>query len=82
MYFTPDAGYDCSIDETVSLSLPCQWLAKELDLGNKSVEGEFFDDKSRLVAFDPTAGQWHTYSRLMTGHRLIVGASRKMTEIV
>jgi hypothetical protein len=53
-YLNEYAGYDCSIDETVSLSLPSKWLVKELDLGNKGVEGGFFDDKSRLVAFDPS----------------------------
>jgi len=53
-YLHEYAGYDCSIDDTVRLYLPCKWLASELALGNRGTEGEFFDEKSRLIAFDPS----------------------------
>jgi len=54
-YLREYAHNDCSIDDTVSLCLPCKWLASELALGNKGAEGEFRDNKSRLIAFDPSS---------------------------
>ena len=53
-YVQEHKGYDCSIDETISIYLPAKWLADRMDLRWNGVEGHFFDDKGNLVAFDPS----------------------------
>jgi len=47
-------GHDCSIDETINIYLPAEWLAEHMDLSWDGVEGHFYDKKGNLVAFDPS----------------------------
>ena len=53
-YFWESRGYDCSIDNTIYIYLPCKWIVERMSLRWNGVEGHFFDDKGNLVAFDPS----------------------------
>lgn len=48
------SGYDCSIDDTMSIAVPCRWLVQEMDLRWKWPDSVFVDDEGRVVAFDPS----------------------------
>jgi hypothetical protein len=49
-----ETGYDCSIDESYSIYLPCQWLVDEMDLRWNGVEGHFYNEHGELIVFDPS----------------------------
>ena len=53
-YFQESGSYDCSLDETINMMLPCKLLADGMGLRWKGVEGEFLDSSGGLVAFDPS----------------------------
>lgn len=53
-YFWENSGYDCSIDDTIEVYIPCKWLADLLGLQWNGVEGQFVDNKGNLIAFDPS----------------------------
>lgn len=53
-YLQEHGGYDCSIDETIHIYLPAKWLVDHMDLHWNGVEGNFFDNKGNLIAFDPS----------------------------
>lgn len=53
-YSQEDQGFDCSMDEGFLIHLPTKWLADGMDLRWNGVEGNFFDSKGELVAFDPS----------------------------
>ena len=53
-YMQEDSGYDCSIDDTTAIYLPCKWLADHMGLQWNGVDGQFFDRGGRLTAFDPS----------------------------
>jgi hypothetical protein len=46
--------YDCSIDDTISIYLPAKWLLDYMDLSWNGIEGQFFNRKRELIAFDPS----------------------------
>jgi hypothetical protein len=47
-------NYDCSIDEVISVHTPSKWLSDSLNLKWNGIEGEYFDEKGKLLAFDPS----------------------------
>ena len=49
-----ETGYDCSVDESYSIYLPCQWLVDEMDLRSNGVEGHFYNESGELVVFAPS----------------------------
>ena len=49
-----ETGYDCSIDKSYSIYLPCQWLVDEMDLRWNGVEGHFYNEHGELIVFDPS----------------------------
>lgn len=51
-YLREYSGYDCSMDGTVRIDLPCSFLIEEMELTQRA-EGEWFL-KDQLVAFDPS----------------------------
>ncbi len=53
-YMQEASGYDCSIDDTISIQLPCPWLVQQMRLKWEGAEGQFVDASGRLVAFDPS----------------------------
>jgi len=46
--------HDCSIDETIQIYLPSEWLAEKLDLRWSGHEGHHYDPGGNLAAFDPS----------------------------
>jgi hypothetical protein len=46
--------YDSSIDETIHIYLPAKWIVDRMGLSWNGVEGSFFDQESKLIAFDPS----------------------------
>jgi hypothetical protein len=53
-YFHERAGYDCSIDETISFYLPTKWIVDEMDLSWRGVEGCYYSGSGELAAQDPS----------------------------
>jgi hypothetical protein len=49
-----ETGYDCSIDESYSIYLPCQWLVDEMNLQWNGVAGHFYNEHGELTVFDPS----------------------------
>lgn len=49
-----ERGYDCSIDDTISIYTPCKWLVDRMGLRWNGVEGHFIDIQGNLIAFDPS----------------------------
>lgn len=53
-YSLEDSGFDCSIDESVRVYLPCKWIADRMGLRWKGREGHFYNATGNLIAFDPS----------------------------
>lgn len=54
-YTQSDQEYDCSIDEEgVAVYMPSKWMADNLKLEWRGVDGSFFDEHGELIAFDPS----------------------------
>lgn len=53
-YVWEGSGYDCSLEDTVSVKLPCMWLTKQMGLHWNGEEGYFRDSKERLITIDPS----------------------------
>lgn len=53
-YLCEKSTYDCSVDETISITLPCRWLVEKMNLKMLGRHGEYFDDAGTLIAFDPS----------------------------
>ena len=54
-YSANSGSYDCSIDDSFSLRLPCIELVSFLDLQWTGVGADFLDRDGQCAAFDPTA---------------------------
>ena len=46
--------YDCSIDDTIHIYLPSKSIVDGMGLSWHGVEGSYFDQNSKLIAFDPS----------------------------
>ncbi len=53
-YMQEHGTYDCSIVETIHISLPTRWLVHQMGLRWNGVEGQLFDRQGKLIAFDPS----------------------------
>jgi hypothetical protein len=62
---------DCSVDETVIITLPCRWLVEKMDLQMRGRRGEFFDSTGQLVAFDPSTREAGPGALLMRKESLL-----------
>lgn len=47
-------SFDCSIDESIFIDLPCHFLVEGMNLDWKGIEGSWFDPAGQLVGFDPS----------------------------
>ena len=54
-HLTESSGFDCSVDESFTLQLPCQQLVTELGLYWSGTGADYLDDDGNLAIFDPTA---------------------------
>ena len=53
-YFWEQSGYDCSLDDTISIRLPCKELLEGMGLRWRGREGKFYDTLGDLIAHDPS----------------------------
>lgn len=53
-YFAESSGYDCSIDDTINITIPRKVIVDQMKLHWKGIEGHFYDTAGTLVAFDPS----------------------------
>lgn len=56
-YVWEGSGYDCSLDDTITIQLPCAWLVRRMGLNWNGQEGHFQDNEKRLVALDPSVDE-------------------------
>jgi hypothetical protein len=67
--------YDCSVDESFTISMPSRWLTRQMGLRMIGRYGDFVDAQDRVVAFDPSTRE--------AGHSILlvdVGALREFLE--
>jgi hypothetical protein len=53
-YLCEKGTRDCSVDQTISITLPCRWLVDKMKLTLRGRYGEFFAADGTLIAFDPS----------------------------
>ena len=53
-HLTESGGFDCSVDDSFALQLPCQQLLAGLGLNWSGTGADFVDEDGTLAAFDPT----------------------------
>lgn len=53
-YGRSDGSFDCSIDSSIFINLPCRFLAEGMNLDWKGIEGNWYGDAGQLVACDPS----------------------------
>jgi hypothetical protein len=70
-YARDGQGFDCSIDDGYTIKLPCNLLVDEMKLNWRGVEGEFYDENSNLIAFDPSVRSTGTGALLIRKDRFI-----------
>lgn len=56
-YLWERASFDCSLEDSVGCILPNQWLINALKVDWHGSEGRYFDDKGKLIAFDPSINE-------------------------
>ena len=49
-----ERGYDCSIEDTISMYLPAKWIADKMNLSWSGEEDCYFSSEGQLVAQDPS----------------------------
>ena len=52
--YMQEKGYDCSIDETISIHIPNELIFEEMKLNWHGIAGQYYDQNNNLVAFDPS----------------------------
>lgn len=52
-YLWERGNYDCSIEDSVHIYLPCKWLVEHMELQWDAIEGHFVA-QGNVVAFDPS----------------------------
>jgi hypothetical protein len=53
-YLCEKGTHDCSVNDTISVTLPCRWLVEKMKLKMRGRYCEYFDADGTLVAFDPS----------------------------
>lgn len=53
-YFSELSSSDCSLDDSLRITLPTPWLADQLQLRPTLREGEYVDTGGQVVMFDPS----------------------------
>jgi len=70
VYMQEDANFDCSIDETIHIALPCREIVEALQLESDGKEGKYFNQKANLICQDPSVDEKGPLSLLMEKHAL------------
>lgn len=53
-HFQESQGYDCSVEDAMTIRVPSRWIADGMGLRWAGVEGEFVDAQGNVVARDPS----------------------------
>ena len=53
-YLYESGGYDCSIDESMTIKIPSKWLAEKIDLKWNGIEGQYIDSSGEITTLDPS----------------------------
>jgi hypothetical protein len=53
-YLKESPKYDCSIDDGYKIEVPTKLIADGMDLNWRSIEGNYYDQRGALIAFDPS----------------------------
>ncbi len=53
-YGRESGGFDCSIEETIFIDLPCRFLVESMNLQWRGDEGHWYNEHGSLIAFDPS----------------------------
>lgn len=70
IYLSEGSVYDCSIDESIRINLPCKWLVDNMKLLHRDLDGKFFDQKGDLVIYDPSINSSAPSVLLADKHKL------------
>ena len=54
LWESSDHGYDCSLEESISINLPCKWLVDALKLESWEGNGIYKNRAGRILAYDPS----------------------------
>ena len=52
--YLQERGYDCSIEDSISMYLPAKWIVDKLNLSWCGAEDCYFSSEGQLVAQDPS----------------------------
>lgn len=69
-YMQERGNYDCSIDDTISMYLPAKWIAEQMGLCWRGVEGCYFDRSGDLMTQDPSVGSAGPSALLVNKERM------------
>jgi hypothetical protein len=70
-YGRESGGFDCSIEETIFIDLPCRFLVESMNLQWRGVEGHWFDEHGSLIACDPSVRSQGPRVVLVRRHALV-----------
>ena len=70
-YLKESGSYDCSVDDSYLIYLPCHWLVEQINLRWNGVEGCFFDAQGNLIAFDPSVTEFGSNACLIKREALL-----------
>ena len=71
LYTHEGNGYDCSVDETMHIYLPCKWLVDLMQLHWNGAEGRYFNQEGQLLAMDPSVDDVGPGALLINKYRLL-----------
>ncbi|MBE9223679.1 hypothetical protein IQ215_13325, partial [Cyanobacterium stanieri LEGE 03274] len=74
--------YDCSVDDQRTIYLPCSWLIKKMNLCWNGVEGNFFNQKNDLIAFDPSIKEFGANACLIKREALLEFLNQNNYDII
>ena len=52
--YLQERGYDCSIEDAITVYLPAKWIVDKMNLSWHGEDGSYFDSAGHLVAQDPS----------------------------
>ncbi len=77
-----ERGFDCSIDDSITIMLPTKWIVDGMKLQQRGTEGSFYDTDGNLVAFDPSVQNTGTGALLIHKHRFLKFLDENDCEII
>lgn len=70
-YLKESSTFDCSVDDSYSIYLPCSYLVEQMDLRWNGIEGHFYDAQDNLVVFDPSVREFGSGACLVRREALL-----------